>query len=65
MVQIKTDKLTLRISPELKGALRELAARENRTVTNMVETMILKFADNAGVKIRSRAKKDTSGEGHA
>ena len=36
----KTATLTFRIAPELKEALREAAAREHRSIANMVEILI-------------------------
>lgn len=38
----KTDRLQIRISPELKKALQELAAAENRTVSNYIEFLVLR-----------------------
>ena len=37
----KTDKLTIRIDPVVKEALREVAEAEHRSISNMVEVMIL------------------------
>jgi hypothetical protein len=37
----KTDKLTIRIDPVVKKALREVAEAEHRSISNMVEVMIL------------------------
>ena len=40
MPNTKTATLTLRIDPELKGALKSAAEREHRSIANMVEVMI-------------------------
>lgn len=37
----KTDLVRLRISPELKEQLRQAAEKDNRTVSNYVECLIL------------------------
>lgn len=37
----KTDKLTIRIDPIVKNALREVAETEHRSISNMVEVLIL------------------------
>ena len=36
----KTETLTIRLCPELKAALRQTAARERRSLSNMLEIMI-------------------------
>ena len=42
----KTGKLAIRIDPSIKEALREVAEKEHRTVSNMVEVMVLKYTKN-------------------
>lgn len=37
----KTERLQIRIEPELKAKLQELAEAENRTVSNYVENLII------------------------
>lgn len=37
----KTDRLNIRISPELKEQLQALADAENRTLSNYVEQLII------------------------
>ena len=44
----KTERLQLRITPELKEKLQVLADAENRTITNYVENLIKKEIENAG-----------------
>lgn len=41
MATTKTITLTLRIDPAIKEGLRLLAEKEHRSLTNMVEVMIL------------------------
>lgn len=39
---VKTERLQLRITPELKEKLQALADAENRTITNYIENLIKK-----------------------
>jgi hypothetical protein len=43
MADRKTANLMLRIQPTLKQTLRELAAREHRSLSNMIEVLILDY----------------------
>lgn len=43
----KTETLTVRLSPEVKAALREAAAREHRSLANMLEVMIRGYATHS------------------
>lgn len=36
----KTDRLVIRITPELKAQLQAAAEAENRTITNYIENLI-------------------------
>lgn len=47
----KTATLNLRIDPALKEALREAAEQEHRSVTNMVELLIRRHCEEAGIAI--------------
>ena len=38
----KTDRIQIRISPELKEKLQQLAESENRTVSNYIENLIIR-----------------------
>lgn len=40
----KTDTLTIRLDPVVKEVLRKAADEERRSITNMVEVMILRYA---------------------
>lgn len=44
MPTTKTETLTCRLAPEVKAALREAAAREHRSLANMLEVMVLRYA---------------------
>lgn len=47
----KTATLTFRIEPELKEALRAAAAREHRSIANMVEILIRDYCELNGISI--------------
>lgn len=51
MPKTKISTLNLRISPAIKEAVREAAAREHRSVANMVEVLIRRYCDQAGITI--------------
>lgn len=38
----KTDRIQIRISPELKEQLQKLAEAENRTISNYIENLIIR-----------------------
>ena len=54
MARTKISTLSLRIEPALKAAVREAANREHRSVANMVEILIRRHCDQAGIPIDSR-----------
>ena len=47
----KTATLNLRIDPGLKEALREAAAHDQRTISNMVEVLIRRHCEVVGISI--------------
>ncbi len=51
MAKTKISTLNLRINPSIKDAVREAAAREHRSVANMVEVLIRRHCDQAGITI--------------
>ncbi len=51
MAKTKVSTLNLRIEPGLKEAVREAAAREHRSVANMVEMLIRRHCDQRGITI--------------
>jgi hypothetical protein len=52
MATAKTATLTFRIEPGLKEALRAAAAREHRSIANMVEVLIRDYCDRTGIRVR-------------
>lgn len=55
MARTKISTLNLRIEPGIKDAVREAAAREHRSVANMVEMLIRRHCDETGILIRDEA----------
>ena len=51
MAATKIATLNLRIDPGLKEAVREAAELEHRSVANMVEMLIRRYCDEAGIVI--------------
>ena len=51
MAKTKVSTLNLRIEPGLKAAVREAAAREHRSVANMIEMLIRRHCDQSGISI--------------
>lgn len=63
MAKTKISTLNLRIEPAVKQAVREAAAREHRSVANMVEVLIRRHCDQAGITITEQPT-DAAGNGH-
>lgn len=51
MAKTKIATLNLRIDPGLKEAVREAADMEHRSVANMVEMLIRRHCEQAGIAI--------------
>jgi hypothetical protein len=51
MLDAKTETLTIRVTPAVKAALRTAAARDHRSLTNMVEVMIRDYCARDGIEI--------------
>ena len=51
MAETKSKTLTVRIHPEVKGALGAMAEKERRSLANMVEVMIRDYCERNGVLI--------------
>ena len=49
MPPTKSSILNLRIDPALKDAIRQAAVRENRSVSNLVETLIRRHCQDVGI----------------
>ena len=51
MSRTKIATLNLRIAPAIKEAVREAALKEHRSVANMVEMLIRRHCNTAGIVI--------------
>jgi hypothetical protein len=51
MPKTKIATLNLRIDPGVKEAVREAADKEHRSVANMIEMLIRRHCDTAGIVI--------------
>ncbi len=56
MSKTKISTLNLRIEPGIKDAVREAAAREHRSVANMVEMLIRRHCEQAGISIPEKSE---------
>lgn len=55
MATTKTATVTFRIDPAVKEALRTAAAREHRSIANMVEVLIREYCGRNGITIPEQA----------
>lgn len=56
MAKTKVSTLNLRIEPGVKEAVREAAAREHRSVANMVEVLIRRHCAEAGISVPDQSR---------
>ncbi len=56
MAPSKTATLNLRIAPALKEAAREAAARDHRSIANLVELLIRRHCESAGIPIPEQSE---------
>lgn len=48
--QRKSEAINLRMTPEMKELLRLAAEREHRTLSNMLEVLVLEYCNQHGLK---------------
>ena len=46
----KTETVNLRLSPRMKELLRAAADREHRTLSNMIESLVLAYCEQNGIR---------------
>lgn len=61
----KTATLNLRVRPEIKAALEQLAEKDGRSLTGLVEWLVLQHSRTSGVDIRTIADRLKNAEGEA
>ena len=62
MAQTKISTLNLRVNPAIKHAVRQAAAKEHRSVANMVEVLIRRHCDQAGISIAESSENVRPGD---
>jgi uncharacterized protein (DUF1778 family) len=53
--QRKTEAINLRMSPAVKGLLRAAAERDHRTLSNLMEVLILEHCQKLGIEAQPEA----------
>lgn len=61
---LKTETVTIRMEPEIKRMLRAAAQKERRSIANLIEVMIVDYANRLGVARRGRGVGGKSPAGH-
>lgn len=60
MATLKTETMSLRVSPEFKTALRKAAERERRSQTNLLEHLLFAYCEANGIAVnRASTTKNT------
>lgn len=50
-IERKTETVNLRLSPRMKELLRTAAEREHRTLSNMIEALVLDYCESRGIAV--------------
>lgn len=58
--RLKTAPLTLRIKSDIKAAAEIAAVREHRSLTNLIEVLILRHCEGVGIKLGTDIKEELS-----
>jgi uncharacterized protein (DUF1778 family) len=61
MTAEKTVSMSFRVSPRFKALLEVAAARENRSLTNMLETLLYAHCEQHGIKERASSADKAKG----
>lgn len=64
MAAEKTVSMSFRVSPRFKTLLEAAAARENRSLTNMLETLVFSHCDKLGIKESAAKESKAKGGQH-
>ncbi len=65
MAAEKTVSVSFRVSPKFKALLEAAAAHENRSLTNMLETLVFAYCDKLGLKEPAARVGKPKGDNHA
>lgn len=63
MTAEKTVSMSFRVSPRFKALLEVAAARENRSLTNMLETLVFAHCEQHGLHAPPTKSRQTKGAG--
>ncbi|MCA8248060.1 hypothetical protein LGN12_12910 [Burkholderia multivorans] len=55
-IERKTETVNLRLSPKMKELLRMAAEREHRTLSNMIEALVLDYCESKGIAVEQGRK---------
>lgn len=58
----KTTTLTLRVEPRLREAAELAAKKDHRSVTNLIEVLLLKRCDELGIDVNALDLEDKNGK---
>ncbi|MEW5790072.1 MAG: DUF1778 domain-containing protein [Pseudomonadota bacterium] len=50
-IERKTETVNLRLSPRMKELLRTAAEHEHRTLSNMIEALVLDYCESRGITV--------------
>jgi hypothetical protein len=57
--KLKTAVMTLRVSPDIKAAAERAAEHEHRSVTNLVEVLILNHCKSLNLQLEDTVPRET------
>ena len=52
METLKTETMSLRVSPQFKAALKRAAERERRSQTNLLEHLVYAYCEQNGIPVK-------------
>jgi hypothetical protein len=57
--KIKIATLTLRVDPSIKAAAEKAAHRDHRSLTNLIEVLILRHCERVGIGLEVDSKEES------
>lgn len=64
MATLKTETMSLRVSPEFKAALKLAADQERRSQTNLLEYLLFAYCEQTSIPVKTPSpKKKTKSQG--
>lgn len=59
-VKTKTAVMTLRVSPMIQAAAKEAARHDHRSVTNLIEVLIIDRCKSLNIPVEPKSPKETT-----